>query len=235
MEHTRNYLVHYFLCGVIGFLVALLLMTADLTRLGGQLGSGSTILTLTGSTQLTSTGSTQYFGIYTQTTEDDLVIIGNDDLTNVDLSDLDAIDGIMFVDDINQDGEVSDADLAILGQQVDAMADISESSSSSDEGGNNDSCEGSGMELCRCYCRVDVPVCEGGDRSYASMPLCREEWDGNDCDRIGYYHTQLDAAACGALDGTSCSGFVRNANGNPEEIAGTEVQGTYIGCGMQTL
>ena len=97
-------------------------------------------------------------------------------------------------------------------------------------------CGEDGLQVCRCYCRVSIRNCENGNTSYSSVPLCREQWNGNDCGSIGFYNTgAADAASCSALDGNVCEGYVRSGNGNPEELAGQKVQGRFYGCGITAL
>ena len=98
------------------------------------------------------------------------------------------------------------------------------------------SCEnGDGINICRCYCRVTLSQCNNGSENSASLPLCREEWDGEDCSAIGYYDTQADAQQCGAHNGQPCWGYIRPGNGNPEELGNVKVQGELLGCEVTTL
>lgn len=97
-------------------------------------------------------------------------------------------------------------------------------------------CTDDGIQVCRCYCRVELTVCEDGSTSNASLPLCQEEWEDGDCSSISYFKTSGESSAsCDALTGNSCRGFVRPGNGNPEELANQQVDGVFVGCGIATL
>ena len=97
-------------------------------------------------------------------------------------------------------------------------------------------CGEDGVEVCRCYCRINLPVCRNNERSYASMPLCREEWSNGDCSSIAYYKTNVSSGdSCAAMDGRTCKGYIRPGNGNPEELSNERVDGRFVGCGMATL
>lgn len=92
-----------------------------------------------------------------------------------------------------------------------------------------------GVQVCRCYCRVSLTVCEDNETSNASMPLCKEEWDGGDCEQISFYDTLADDSSCRAKNGTVCEGYIRPGNGNPEELGNMKVEGHFLGCEVVAL
>ena len=97
-------------------------------------------------------------------------------------------------------------------------------------------CAGDGMQVCRCYCRTSIPVCQNNNVTYSSMPLCKEPWAGGDCSSISYYYTGAStAASCSAINGNTCNGHIRPGNGNPAELANQEVQGPHLGCEIVAL
>lgn len=96
-------------------------------------------------------------------------------------------------------------------------------------------CVGDGLQVCRCYCRIDFTQCQDNQVSYSSVPLCKAPWADTKCTALAYYQTQsTDAASCTANEGQPCGGYIRPGDAG-NDLLGQPVAGKLLGCTMVAI